>query len=608
MIKSLNVDISLRDFEKITFSLYLILPVKNIMNLDINILIFSGTTGRIRSASECLPHDRMPSANLPNSLPQSKLVFPGETDKSRDDFKINFEGPPASRQRSYSHSIHIPSQVFDPHIRGQTSGFPLVNSMPHISPLGQPSDNFFKCKICGIMYNTEEKLRFHMELHNERFKMTVDVSSTPTSSSSGKLPTPTKSDPHLASPQEPLMCPECSKVLNSDDEYRRHLLTHIFKCKCCSQTFETEMGFLLHIKTHGDLGDHPYQCFLCDKQFSHVSHLTRHVLSHPEDRQFSCVECGKNFTRKGHMTRHMAMHSGCRPYVCSDCGKDFAHRTHLRRHEIVHSGLRPFQCTVCHQAFSRKSSLSRHYFIHTTEKPFVCPVCQKGFNRKGRLRNHLRIHIREGYPDLVDYKIERRPISKEFIEEMNKVQMPKLEGSASGSSVIVSWDGESGTTIKSEHVSVVKGKSPGGDSERSHDPENMAHDESDDDESSTDSEDGDDHMSEEIGFDEPHHSETLDCKRLHKPTGAEQKQNSPTTALQQAISSSASQTSPSQQRHVISMTPLNSGSFALHHQQQQQQQQHQQHYSHQLQHGFSSQQQQHQSSSSYTKQQTQSEQ
>lgn len=290
----------------------------------------------------------------------------------------------------------IPSQVYKPEMLQRDSQ--------------QPPNQYFKCNVCGIYYDTEEKLHFHMELHSDRY------------GGPGSMVNDMHEMTNLQSPFDYLICPECNQSFKTDDDYRRHLLVHVFKCRLCGQTLENEMSFLVHVKGHGENNSQPYHCFLCDKQFSHVSHLTRHVLSHPDEQPFECVECGKHFARKGHLTRHMTMHSKCRPYTCTDCGKTFAHRTHLRRHEIVHSGLRPHKCKVCQQSFSRKSSLSRHYFIHTTEKPFVCPICEKGFNRKGRLKNHLKIHIREGYPELVDYVIERRPITKEFIEKINMVK------------------------------------------------------------------------------------------------------------------------------------------------------------------------------------------
>ena len=372
---------------------------------------------------------------------------------------------------------------------------------------------YFKCHVCGIYYDTEQKLHFHMELHSERYGGGSSGGGGGGGSTSGPPPPPNDhhNDPMVGGPmnRDPydyLTCPECNLSFKTDDDYRRHLLVHVFKCRLCGLTLENEMSFLVHMKGHGESNtQQPYHCFLCDKQFSHVSHLTRHVLTHPDEQPFECVECGKRFARKGHLTRHMTMHSKCRPYTCQDCGKTFAHRTHLRRHEIVHSGLRPHKCRVCQQSFSRKSSLSRHYFIHTTEKPFVCPVCEKGFNRKGRLKNHLKIHIREGYPDLQDYVIERRPITKEFIEKINMVKPEGEEGGefsssagATGGSEAAEGSGFSGSFRTSDKVNV--------DGDDDDDAMPGIKEESDDESSDSESEGENDEeadMSEEISYFEP---------------------------------------------------------------------------------------------------------
>ena len=295
-------------------------------------------------------------------------------------------------------------------------------NVSHGAPSSQfnPIPNFFKCYICGIYSDSEQHLRYHIEQHNEH-KLSPATSSTITNTISEVENTN----------QETFMCSECKKEFK-DEDYRRHLLVHMFKCKVCSQTFDNDVSFLTHINIHGEPIETPYVCFLCGKLFPHVAHLTHHILSHPDEKNYDCEECGKKYSTKTHLTRHMSVHSKFRPYPCLVCGKGFAYRTHLRRHEIVHSGARPHQCKVCQQSFSRKSSLSRHYFIHTTEKPFVCPVCQKGFNRKGRLRNHIKIHIRKGHTQLVDYVIERRPITKEFIENANNVDTAKISEELTG--------------------------------------------------------------------------------------------------------------------------------------------------------------------------------
>ncbi|XP_065661883.1 zinc finger protein 132 isoform X5 [Hydra vulgaris] len=295
----------------------------------------------------------------------------------------------------------------------------------------KPLPDCFKCYICGIYSDSEQQLHYHMEQHNERtFPLSMNIVENEN--------------------QESFTCSECMKELQNEDDYKNHLLVHMFKCKICSQTFDNDVTFLNHVKTHGEPVDTPYICFICGKQFSHVANLSNHLLYHPDEKSYACEECSKKYSKKSHLTRHMSVHNKCRPYLCLVCGKGFAYRTHLRRHEIVHSEARPHQCSVCQQSFSRKSSLSRHYFIHTTEKPFVCPVCQKGFNRKGRLRNHIKIHIRKGHTQLNDYVIERRPISKEFIESVNNidnlkpsVESPNLYPGVIQSKATISYQPES---------------------------------------------------------------------------------------------------------------------------------------------------------------------
>ncbi|XP_066918992.1 uncharacterized protein [Clytia hemisphaerica] len=286
---------------------------------------------------------------------------------------------------------------------------PIVGKPPH--PLTSPtgSNLYYECRICYRRYDTEQKLHFHQQVHARARPPSI-----------GDYPPEVGPPPSSLGAPNVEYCTECPESFVNDEEYRKHLLVHMFKCRYCNIVLESETEYVVHMKTHSDTIP-LYVCYICDKQLGSVQQLTRHILSHPDELNFHCKECNKSFTHRTQLNHHMAVHSS-RPYTCKECGKKFAHKTHLRRHEVVHSGLRPHKCRVCNQSFSRKSSLSRHYFIHTTEKPFVCPICEKGFNRKGRLKNHLNIHIREGYSQLKDYVIERRPITREFIEQMNQVK------------------------------------------------------------------------------------------------------------------------------------------------------------------------------------------
>ena len=115
-------------------------------------------------------------------------------------------------------------------------------------------------------------------------------------------------------------------------------------------------------------GRRPFQCFICEKQYSSKARLRCHIESlHLEMKPFGCDVCAKKFYQKRSVREHL---------------------------EIVHAGKRPFQCDACQKKFTQATSLRVHERIHTGEKPFQCEMCQKKFSRKDDLVKHLRrVHI-----------------------------------------------------------------------------------------------------------------------------------------------------------------------------------------------------------------------
>ena len=54
-----------------------------------------------------------------------------------------------------------------------------------------------------------------------------------------------------------------------------------------------------------------YLCRQCDKQFSHMGHLTEHNRVVLEGVKYPCGQCGLQFSEKGSLARHKrAVHEG----------------------------------------------------------------------------------------------------------------------------------------------------------------------------------------------------------------------------------------------------------------------------------------------------------
>ncbi|XP_035141007.2 zinc finger protein 541 isoform X1 [Callithrix jacchus] len=87
---------------------------------------------------------------------------------------------------------------------------------------------------------------------------------------------------------------------------------------------------------------HPLlDCSLCGKLFGSASSLSKHYLTHSQERKHVCKICSKAFKRQDHLTGHMLTHQKTKPFVCIEqgCSKSYCDYRSLRRHYEVQHGL-----------------------------------------------------------------------------------------------------------------------------------------------------------------------------------------------------------------------------------------------------------------------------
>ena len=166
-----------------------------------------------------------------------------------------------------------------------------------------------------------------------------------------------------------------------------------FKCDSCEKGFTVLSALIRHMRTH--TCEKPYSCSSCGKEFRIISDLKIHMRVHTGEKPYRCKTCGKGFSRSSALTVHVRTHTGEKPFSCNTCGKDFRSGGDLKVHMRTHTGEKPYHCKICRKRFSHISAMIRHRRIHTGEKPYSCPMCGKDFRFGSNLKDHMRIHTDE---------------------------------------------------------------------------------------------------------------------------------------------------------------------------------------------------------------------
>ncbi|XP_077978994.1 uncharacterized protein LOC144434414 [Glandiceps talaboti] len=97
---------------------------------------------------------------------------------------------------------------------------------------------------------------------------------------------------------------------------------------------------------------------------------------------FTCKRCSQNFSQKDDLKRHVKnCHKTIQPIICEVCEKTFSQLWLLEKHLKVHSKERLFACRKCGKEFKVKSELSMHRKIHENERRYKCTECESCFYR-----------------------------------------------------------------------------------------------------------------------------------------------------------------------------------------------------------------------------------
>lgn len=232
--------------------------------------------------------------------------------------------------------------------------------------------------------------------HKEKLKRTCSICGKLHRSNAADWKNHCQTHTNFESKEKPYQCNNCPKVFSRKEHLTRHKITHTtetpYHCKLCPVKFTSDGSLLYHVKRyHTMIKSH--KCQFCDLKVWTASQKKEHEKTHMTEKPFNCDICQKNFSRKMGLITHLKTHLGLKEFECKYCGKLFTQNGNLKIHERIHTSNHPYKCSHCSKAFAQKGHMHLHVRTnHTHEKPFQCPQCTWRCTDKQSLNVHIRMH------------------------------------------------------------------------------------------------------------------------------------------------------------------------------------------------------------------------
>ena len=246
---------------------------------------------------------------------------------------------------------------------------------------------FFKCSVCGQLYNSKEKLDDHTRMrHPKEEKVTAKAAGSSAKATTSTTTKATRKMQHgkVASPSKATGCPFCSKKTFTVKHVVR---AHLKKLEDYVDNYVVPKPVVYENELDEDIA-----YLLGDDNSNDKSARSGHV-------KFKCPCCDtKQLQSKQalriHVRSHITKHSG---FITCDLCKEvlpgrLSYKRHLKlQHNNSTSGLNfkmnSLSCHQCLQSFKTRSSLSWHM---KCKHQISCQLCEETFNKESDFIYHNR--------------------------------------------------------------------------------------------------------------------------------------------------------------------------------------------------------------------------
>jgi len=163
------------------------------------------------------------------------------------------------------------------------------------------------------------------------------------------------------------------------------------KCSYCEKVFSTIWNLTKHMQNTHEAKSVP--CDICGKMIKSSYYLGVHIKNAHGERRFKCEVsgCVSAFQSKTHLMDHVAaVHENIARYTCSVCGKSHKYKSAQIKCENTHKGKFYYECDLCDKKFQSKDSFDGHKRSHTGEKPYMCPICNIRMSRLNKIKMHIK--------------------------------------------------------------------------------------------------------------------------------------------------------------------------------------------------------------------------